>query len=209
MWSYSSIKKKKKNSITHCSSFPRFSLSLLLAFFFFCLNQRMKIFRRTWAMNECTIVQIKRNQSYLQGWRAGQIHPVARYHRRLLAMKEQKWFWWQFWRNVDKKHNDKMSLDSSCQSLSQHICKGKWSYIDIINQRKKIEWSMFLVFCNSTVLQCCREQKLLFFELLSTETCFTPLESENWSRGSVKNWTSVPLSPWGTSRNVGLPSSPS
>lgn len=47
-----------------------------------------------------------------------------------------------------------------------------------------------------------------FFKLLSSQTCFTPLESENWRHGSVKNWTTVPLSPWGTSRMLagqGLP----
>lgn len=47
-----------------------------------------------------------------------------------------------------------------------------------------------------------------FLKLFSSQTCFTPLESENWRHGSVKNWTTVPLSPWGTSRMLarqGLP----
>lgn len=52
------------------------------------------------------------------------------------------------------------------------------------------------------------ETSPLFFKLLSSQTCFTPLESENWRHGSVKNWTTVPQSPWGTSRMLarqGLP----
>lgn len=75
-----------------------------------------------------------------------------------------------------------------------------------VNQKKKINPFMF---CGSVGQHCCREWKHLFFLTPhSPQTCFTPLESENWRHGSVKNWTTVPLSPWGTSRMLarqGLP----
>lgn len=80
------------NSITSRSPTASLSLSLSLRFspfsilsFFFCflhyLNPRMRRFRRTWARNEDTMVQIKRNPSYLLEWTAGQIHPAARHEQ--------------------------------------------------------------------------------------------------------------------------------
>lgn len=67
---------------------------------------------------------------------------------------------------------------------------------------------MFCWVCSPALLQGMEAPSPPSSKLLSSQTCFTPLESENWRHGSVKNWTTVPLSPWGTSRMLarqGLP----